>query len=193
MQEPGWTIQPHPSLWPHSEHFVSTRQESSSYLGSVVFLQPYNLCAFTVITLATQLPSGPGWASLTAAEWRGQRDQTALATSQSTLKHLGLSSGFPAFQSREVFAIPLPGTSLLLTPDGPCATIAAKGQPENIAQPGLDLYFPLLSQKTPPFFQHSCFPSLLRKHALFLIPGSCFMKQSWAGCLGGTGHKVAMG
>lgn len=117
----------------------------------------------------------------------------ALVSSQPTLKHLGLSSGFPASQSWEALAIPLPGTSLLLTPAGPCATTSAKGQPQKIAQPGLDLYFPLLSQKTPPFFQHRHFPSLLSKHALFVIPGPCFMKQSWAGCLDGTGHKVAMG
>lgn len=57
---------------PQSEHFMSTRQESSSYLGSVVFLWSYNLYTFTVTTLATELPSEPGWTSLITAEWRGQ-------------------------------------------------------------------------------------------------------------------------
>lgn len=130
---------------------------------------------------------------MTAAQWRGQHHHVSLVSSHSSLKHAELRAEFLALLSPEALTTLLPGTSLLPAPAGPLATIAAKGQPGKIAQPGLDLYFPLLSQQIPPFFQPSCFPSLLRKHALFLIPGSCFMKQSWAGCLGGTGHKVAAG
>jgi len=144
--------------------------------------------------------NGPGHSN-TIWDWADRSDHSTVERAASTdvtyqpLRQLlcaELSFEFLAL-SPEALATPLPGSSLLPTPAGALATIAAKGQPGKIAQPGLDLYFPPLSQQTPPFFQHSCFPSLLRKHALFLIPGSCFMKQSWAGCLGGTGHKVAVG
>lgn len=139
----------------------------------LLLCSPTELCACAVTGLAIQTPSGTGQTDLTAGHWQGQHHQMSVLSLPSICKTcrtklwvcslVTRGSRYPHHWAAKA--------SLLPSPAGPLATIAAKGQPEKIAQPGLDLYFPLLSQKTPPFFQHSCFPSLLRKHALFLIPG----------------------
>lgn len=156
----------------------------------LLLCSPTELCAFAVTGLAIQTPSGTGQTDLTVGQWWEQHHvRCQFSASQASVKRAELSYGFLAL-SPEALAAPITGQQPPAKSSwSPCHNSSQRPAREDCTTRPWSVFSTAQPEK-PSFFPAQLFSISAQETCPVFDSWSCFMKQSWAGCLGGMGHEV---
>lgn len=155
----------------------------------LLLCSPTELCACAVTGLAIQTPSGTGQTDLTSGQGQGQITRCQFSASQASVKRAELSSVFVAL-SLEALATPITGQQPPAKSSwSPCHNSSQRPAREDCTTRPWSV-FSTAQPENPSFFPAQLFSISAQETCPVFDSWSCFMKQSWAGCLGGMGHEV---